>query len=63
MLSIDKDGMKFLEATHERRNDAVARCCSDVRRFMCTQNCAKPEKGYVSLILDNGGPEEVEKRR
>jgi hypothetical protein len=63
MSSMDRDAMKFLDATTVRRNEAVAKCCSDVRRFMCTQSCTKPEKEDGPLILDDGDAKDVEKRR
>jgi len=44
MSSMDRVDMRFLDARTVRRNGPVARCCSDVRRFMCKQSCAKPEK-------------------
>ena len=51
MSSMDRDAMKFLDATTVRRNEAVAKCCSE------------PEKEDGPLILDDGDVKEVEKRR
>ena len=59
---MDGDDMRFLDARTVRRNGPVARCCSDVRRFVCTQSCAKPEMEDRPLRLDDGGvKKEVEK--
>jgi hypothetical protein len=44
MSSMDRVDMRFWDARTVRRNGPVARCCSDVRRLMCTQSCAKPER-------------------
>ena len=61
MPSMNGDDMRFLDARTVRRNGAVAICCSDVRRFKCTQSCTKPEKEDRPRRLDDGGVDEVEK--
>ena len=61
MSSMDGDDMRFLYARTVRRNGAVAICCSDVRRFICTQSCTRPEKEDRPRRLDEGGVDEVEK--
>ena len=59
MSSMDGDHMRFLDARTVRRNGAVTKCCSDVRRFICTQSCTKPEMEDRPRRLYDGGVDEV----